>query len=121
MGRRKTSRKTSRKTRKVRLARRGGSVNPKKEIQNAIDIATEKRGSIDRNTYDRIQVGRDISNAIEKAKGAYEGNPVMWQAVDRMVEDAKRAEDVMERQTGRDMFDSLSDMIFWLEVFKMKV
>ncbi len=114
-------RKTRRKTRKVRLARRGGSVNPKKEIQNAIDIATKKYWSIDRNTWARIQVGRDISNAIEKAKGAYEGNPVMWQAVDRAVEDAKRAEDVMEGETSRDMLESLSDMMFWLEVLKTKV
>lgn len=119
MGRRKTRRVN--KTKKTRRTRRGGSVNPKKEIQNAIDIATKKYWSIDRNTWARIQVGRDISNAIEKAKGAYEGNPVMWQAVDRAVEDAKRAEDVMEGETSRDMLESLSDMMFWLEVLKTKV
>jgi hypothetical protein len=117
----KTRRRIGRVSRVSRVSRRGGRVDPKKEVQNAIDIASEKYRSIDRTTFARISLGRDISKALEKVKGAYEGDAIMLLAVQRAVDFVVSVEDLTQRQSGRDIMQSLSELIHWLEGFKMEV
>ena len=119
-GKRKKTRRVK-KAGKTRKVRRGGRVDPKKEVQKAIDIAKEKQRSIDRNTFARIRVGRDISKAVEQAKGAYEGNPVRSQAVQEAVNYVEYMEDLTQNETGREMVETLGDLINFLESFKAEV
>jgi hypothetical protein len=124
-GKRKKTRRAKKTRRRVsrvsRVSRRGGRVDPKKEVQNAIDVASKKYESINRNTFERIALGRDISKALEKVKGAYEGDAVMLLAVQRAVDYVASVEDLTQRQSGRDIMQSLSGLIHWLEGFKMEV
>jgi hypothetical protein len=117
----KTRRRSGRVSRVSRVSRRGGRVDPKKEVQNAIDVATKKYESINRNTFERIALGRDISKALEKVKGAYEGDAIMLLAVQRAVDYVVSVEDLTQRQSGRDIMQSLAELIHWLEGFKMEV
>jgi len=116
-------RRKTRRARRAQVSRRGGRVDPKKEIQNAMDIATKKWRDIDRNTWDQVStsLGHEISDAVEKAMGAYEGDRVMSQAIQRAVDFVKEIEDDSRTQTGRETATSLQDLIQWGEGFKMEL